>query len=262
MIACSSIKLIVTDLDGTLLNDQKQISPYTIKIIQQLRHQGIRFAIATARPVRGVIQTFPELPFDDGIFHNEAILMHEKQRIAEFGISDPVPLLHSLLSVFPHLALGVEVQDQLYANFEIERIWPKEPYFRVSDFSQIQGKIADKIILELHHLDEMELYRPYLPENLYLQCSENRIGMIMNNKATKSQALQLLTKEYGISLFEVAAFGDDYNDLDMLQSCGIGIAMKNALTIVKASAKEQCESNNQDGVAHWIEKHLLSSAPQ
>lgn len=145
----------------------------------------------------------------------------------------------------------------LYANFDCASIWPGIEYVHTAHFAELRHKIADKIILEAYSPEEMERYQPYLPDNLYLQLSENRIAMIMNKQATKANGIQLLAQRHGITMDQVAAFGDDYNDIDMLQACGIGIAVANALDAVKETADEICETNDNDGVTRWIEAHLL-----
>ena len=61
---------------------------------------------------------------------------------------------------------------------------------------------------------------------------------------------------FHISQEQIVAFGDDYNDIDMLQSCGIGVAVGNALEEVKRSADRVCGSNDEDGVAHWLSENL------
>ena len=68
--------------------------------------------------------------------------------------------------------------------------------------------------------------------------------------------IRLIAEKHGISLDQVAAFGDDYNDIEMLGACGIGIAVENALDEVKAAAAQICGSNESDGVARWLEENL------
>ena len=117
--------------------------------------------------------------------------------------------------------------------------------------------MADKIIVEVVSLNEMEKYKALLPDELYIQLSENKIGMIMNQSATKYHAISFLAERYQISTDDIIAFGDDYNDLEMIKKCGKGIAVGNALEMVKGAADEVCESNQKDGVARWIEGNLL-----
>lgn len=79
----------------------------------------------------------------------------------------------------------------------------------------------------------------------------------MNQSATKYHAISFLAERYQISTDDIIAFGDDYNDLEMIKKCGKGIAVGNALEMVKGAADEVCESNQKDGVARWIEGNLL-----
>ena len=81
---------------------------------------------------------------------------------------------------------------------------------------------------------------------------------MMNRKATKLNGIRLLAERYGIGLSETAAFGDDYNDIDMLSACGKGVAVENALPEVKAAANEVCGSSEEDGVARWIWDNVLT----
>ncbi len=115
---------------------------------------------------------------------------------------------------------------------------------------------ADKIIIETDTLEKMAGYRPYLPESLYLELSEHTIAMIMHRQATKRQAVRLLAERHGFGMEEVIAFGDDYNDIDLLRGCGCGVAVGNALEVVKEAADEVCETNENDGVARWLAERL------
>lgn len=90
-----------------------------------------------------------------------------------------------------------------------------------------------------------------------MQVSENTLIMVMNREATKLNGIRRLAKHYAVNLEEVAAFGDDFNDMEMLCACGVGVAVANAIPEVKAAADEVCGSNEGDGVARWIEERLL-----
>ena len=81
--------MIVTDLDGTLLKNDKRISAYTQNVIQQLRNSGILFVVATARPIRAVKDFLPWVSYDAAIFHNGAIVMDHDILLKNLGISNP-----------------------------------------------------------------------------------------------------------------------------------------------------------------------------
>lgn len=79
----------------------------------------------------------------------------------------------------------------------------------------------------------------------------------MHKQATKINGINVIAKQYGISIDEIAAFGDDYNDINMIESCGMGIAVSNAINEVKNAADEICSGNDDDGVAKWLEENIL-----
>ncbi|MBQ6696167.1 MAG: HAD family hydrolase [Lachnospiraceae bacterium] len=249
--------MVVTDLDGTYLRNDKTISEYTKDVIDRIRAKGIKFVIATARPVRAVRDWLPYVQYDAGAFHNGAVVMEREHRIGGKGIEQATMLIAKILQKQPQAHIAAEVNDWLYANFDAETIWPGIEYTETTDFAEITGMTADKVIIEAHSLEEMEQYQEYLSEELYLRLSENVIAMIMNKEATKSSSIRLLAERYGFSMEQVVAFGDDYNDMDMLQVCGRGVAVANALEAVKAVADEVCDSNNEDGPAKWLERECL-----
>ncbi|MDR0963765.1 MAG: HAD family hydrolase, partial [Clostridium sp.] len=90
----------------------------------------------------------------------------------------------------------------------------------------------------------------------YYRVTGEELVDILPVSATKWNAIRLLAKEWSIDLSEIAAFGDDYNDIEMLKNCGVGVAVANALDEVKAVANYICDSNDEDGVARWLESNI------
>lgn len=249
--------MIVTDLDGTLLRDNKTVSDFTIDVIKKYQSEGGIFVAATARPVRAASEYMKMLNLDSGIFHNGAVIQEKGRTTGGYGVKNAGELVLAILKKYPFSNIAVEAEDVLYANFDADCLWPGAEYISCETFAQLRGKTADKIIVEVTSLSEMEKYKALLPDELYIQMSENKIGMIMNQSATKYHAISFLAERYHISMDDVIAFGDDYNDLEMIERCGKGIAVSNALEIVKSAAREVCESNQKDGVARWIKGNLL-----
>lgn len=254
----ADIRMIVTDLDGTLLKDDKSISEYTERVIQRLRDQGILFVIATARPIRAVKQFLPWVSYDAAVFHNGAVVVEGNRRLGKTGIENPLEIVTAVLRDRSDTKIAVESNDVMYSNFDAGEFWPGIVYTATGDFHEIAELVADKIIIEAKSLEEMNAFRPYLHDGLYIQLSENRIATIHDKQSSKTNGIRLIAENHGLSLEQVACFGDDYNDIEMLQSCGIGIAVENALEEVKAAAAQICESNEQDGVARWLEEKILS----
>lgn len=248
-------RMVVTDLDGTLLRDDKTISDYTKDAIERLRRDGIKFVLATARPVRSVKKFLLFLEYDAAIHHNGAVIRVGDEIIKKIGIEHPSETALSILNAFPAARLSVEANDMLYSNFDADDIWQGVEYVRTDDFSELKNAVADKIIVEAHSANEMNKFKKYVPSNLYLQLSENKIAMIMNVGAKKENAVKTLAERYGIEMSEIVAFGDDCNDIGMLRGCGIGTAVGNALPEVMAAADFICKDCNSDGVAEWINEN-------
>lgn len=252
-----NIKMIVTDLDGTYLRTDKSISAYSRKIVTECRNRGLLFIIATARPIRDVKDFLSESDYDGAIFHNGAVVKVGGEPISGFGIHNAGEVISVLLDAHPGLHVCVEMQDRLYANFDPGHIW-KGIEFILTDFTDLPSGEADKLLLETTSVEDMKRYEPFLPEDLYIQLSENAVAMIMNKKAEKMRAVKKIAAHYQVALEEIVAFGDDYNDMEMLQGCGIGVAMENAIDDVKRLADEVCLDNDADGVAGWLEQHILT----
>lgn len=253
----ADIKMIVTDLDGTLLRDDKSISKYTEKVIEDVRRRGILFVIATARPIRAVKQFLPWVSYDAAVFHNGAVVEEGNCRLGKTGIENPLEIVRDILRDRPETKIAVESNDVMYSNFDAGEFWPGIVYTATGDFQEIERLVADKIILGARSIEEMNVFQPYLREELYIQLSENRIATVHNRQSSKVNGIRLIAEKHGIAMEQVAAFGDDYNDMEMLGACGIGIAVENALEEVKAVAAQRCMSNEQDGVAKWLEENLL-----
>ena len=251
-----SIEMIVTDLDGTFLRTDKSISEYTLGMIEKCRSKGIPFVVATARPIRAVDIDLPFIKYDSAIFHNGAVVRVEGKQLNGFAIKEPGDLISRILKDFPGIQISAEINDNMYSNFDPRGIW-KNVAYTLTDFSDLPKSDADKILLNVSSLEEMKRFEPYLPEDLYIQLSENTVGMIMNKKASKINGIKAIAETYGISLNNIVAFGDDYNDIEMLQSCGIGVSVGNAIEEVKEISDDICGNNDEDGLGKWLEAHMI-----
>lgn len=251
----NAFKMIVTDLDGTYLRNDKSISEYSRNIVNALRKKGYIFVVATARPVRSVVG-IDNLDFDAGIFHNGAVIYNKKELIGNFGISNAYSIIKKIVSEYTNLNIAVESNDVLYANFDASQTWPETHYIFTNNFFEIQGAISDKIIVEVTSIDDMNRIKKFLTNDLYIQLSENRVAMIMNKKANKVFGVQRLANLYKIAMEDIVAFGDDYNDIEMLKAVGMGIAVNNALDEVKDIADKICGNNDVESVAKCLSEYL------
>ena len=256
------IRMIVTDLDRTLLRSDKTISAYTANVLCRCQDHGIKVVFATARPKRTVKHFLNDIKADAIILHNGAVVHIGDDVFCHCGI-DHERTRHILLSIskdYPAATLSVEIDDVFYANFDVSSVWNYTKAV-LTDFTDLPEKPADKIIVGVSSMDDIARYSDYLPNDLYMEMNDGQLGLIMHQDATKIRAVKILAEHYGHSLSEAVAFGDDFNDLEMIRGCGIGVAMENALDEVKFVADFICANNDNDGVAKWIEKHVLNQMP-
>jgi len=219
----ADIKMIVTDLDGTLLDGDSVISDYTKSVLERCRAKDIKIAYATARDAGATDRALNAL-FDGTVCSNGAK--------AYAGGA----LIHSR-------TIAMESAGDLFA---------------AAATAGIELDIEPERILVIAEEGDAAVLKKHLPEDLHLLVREQGLVLaVLHREASKSKGTAALAAHWGIAQAEIAAFGDDTIDIDLLEYAGIGVAVSNALDSVKAAADDVCGSNEEDGVARWIEKHIL-----
>jgi len=254
------IKMIAIDLDRTLLRTDKTISVYLADVLMRCRERGIKVVFATARPKRTVMGFCKIISTDALILHNGAVTYIADDLMNSYSIAQKPRdyILQALSRDYPEATLSVEIDDTLYANFDVCTVWNYTQAV-MTDFTDLPDMPADKIIVGVSSMDDVDQFSKYIPGELYIEMSDGKLGLIMNRNATKWNALCSVAMHFGISAAEIVSFGDDYNDIDMLRKCGIGVAMANAINEVKAVSDYICDTNDNDGVAKWLEENVFSS---
>ena len=259
-----NIKIIITDLDNTILRKDKTISAYTTLILKKCLEYGFIIAFATARPERATRQWQVGGTPIYIISNNGATIMLDGKEIRNIPISDNTK--HDLLKRFADNedvdGITVEAGDFLYTNDKEYKTWANlindagwNPVYH--DFlTPISEKIC-KISVNCKSLEIiMNILHDYPDLHIYPNNGEYW-HQITHIAASKINAIQYLSKLSNVSINDIIAFGDDYNDVDMIKKCGVGVAVANAVSDAKQAADFICESNDNDGVAKFIEKFLL-----
>ncbi|KAA8830837.1 HAD family hydrolase [Bifidobacterium tissieri] len=270
-------RLIVADLDGTLLHDSdtfegRFMTQRTVDTINRMHDRGVRFAVATARPVSTALELVNRLPVDACAYLNGALIdFNPSQSDYDMLTAGKVPsdghvlrlgfsstraceVCRFLLEEFPGIRIGIVMNDIRYTNFDVRELW-KTQTFRYTDFTDVPDGVADKIII-LPQPEQCDRLRTLIPPDFDVSISEGIMWMLMNPLANKSHALDLLCAKLEIPLNSTVTFGDDLIDIAMLQRAGRGVAVANAVPRVLNIADEICPSNNEDGVAQWLEDKL------
>lgn len=263
------IKALVIDLDDTLLRTDKTVSGFTCGILEKSRAVGIKLVFATARPVRAIRQYICRIPCDAVICHNGAVTLPDGENVGScYGvpIEEATRILRSMQDRYPHKKLSVEINDRIYANFDAASFWGVTSQDREmllattvqTDFSDLPDFDADKVLVEVDSEEEYREVLEMISPGLYGQLSDGgKLCQVMNKEATKLNAIRQIAGRWGVSISDIAAFGNDFNDMEMLIHCGVGIAVSNAIPEVRQAADVIAESNDDDGVARYILNHIL-----
>ena len=252
------IRMILTDLDHTLLKQDGSVSGKTLQILTACRTKGIRFAIATARYWIGA-ERYIDLLNPDYEITTDGTLVHSHGQCiysCAFSAAETNAIISSIAEAVPGAeitaACGKTVYWNSYHISESEKLH-KAVY---CDYSSPLDVQANKIVAELP--DESVAREIATRTNCKLQCYRGeKWYAFMPAASGKTAAIRALAEISGISPEDTVAFGDDLNDIEMLRFCGTGIAVANAIPELQEAADEITLSNDEDGVAKWLADHCL-----
>ena len=251
-------RLILSDLDHTLLRSDGSISDRTLEVLRRCREQGMLFAIATARYWIGA-ERYINLLKPDYEITTDGTLIHSNGKCiysCEFTTEDTNNIVQALLKKKPDAEITVANGKTVYWNSkhiaESERLH-KATY---CEYDKPLECRANKIVAELQDESIAVEIADKFDCKLQSYRGENWYSFLPKDSG-KIEAIRAMSEISGIDLSDMAAFGDDKNDVDMLRICGKGIAVSNAIMEVLDLADEVTASNDEDGVAVWIEKQLL-----
>ena len=253
-----NIKMIITDLDETLLNSDKYISEHTISVLEKCKLKGIKIAFATARSTQNVSKILEQFMPDILICYGGALVLANEILIHRADISAEISskLINDFLKepdIIHVLATNEKVSYTNRTNPEDKRI----AHYKKVDFSCNNNISYLKISVISNNSNAVEKIALAYPMLDFLHYKGENLYRFANPNAVKWKAVQAVADFYSINTNMFVAFGDDKNDLEMIKKCGIGVAVENAIDEVKNVAKYICETNNNDGVAKWLEKHIL-----
>ena len=253
------VKMIVTDLDGTLLRTDKTISDYSLSVFTGCRNAGIITAVATGRlgiEVKRFVDILqPDIVItDDGAFaryHEEIIYRSE----LEADTTDR--LLKELCSMRNIVDIVVSMENVCYWNSGhiSESLDRHDAVY--NDFLVPLLRKAIKIVAEIPDTNAAQSLIEKFPECTAVPYWGINRYSYLKKGTSKMNAIKAVAQILGMDPAEIAAFGDDYNDIEMIEQCGIGIAVANAIEPVLLSAKHITKSNDEDGVAAFIKANFL-----
>jgi len=263
-----TIRLVVSDIDGTLVDKQKQLTPDTTDAVRRLEEAGVGFTVISARPMSGIMPIADTLGIDDPMAaFNGGIIFRRDGSIAEHHLIDG-GVVRGVMAIAADAPVDVWVfaDDRWYASTDVgehvahERLASNQDPVVTQDFDELLDR-ADKVtfVSDDHAMlaDLAERSRAAHGANATIAQSQVYYLDVTALAANKGDGLVALAKAFDQPLDAVAVLGDQYNDVPMLERAGLAIAMGNAPDPVKAIAHQVTAANDADGVAHAIDTIIL-----
>jgi len=259
----SKVKMVVTDMDGTLLNSKSEVSNQFFELFAALKAQKVHFVAASGRQYSSIQDKLMSI-------HHEITIIAEnggyiKQGETEIGsihlspdhINKLIPELRKVDGIYIVLcgrkSAYIEVNDEKFKNIL------REYYTKFDVVDNLLSNVDDDFFkVAVYHFESSERYiYPYVKhfENeLQIKVSGTNWVDIADQRSNKGEAVKLLQHKLGISKEETMVFGDYNNDLEMIDQGYFSYAMENAHENVKLAARFQTLSNNNAGVELILEK--------
>jgi len=273
------IKMIGLDLDGTLLNEKKELTGHTRDVLMRAIEQGVTVLVATGRPVTGVpevLRTFPGMRY--ALTSNGGRILDLEEDKVLYANMLSYEMGEAILKIFGEYDTFKEIyfdgrgfvqQDEVLRVGEYLRNPAMADYIRTTrkgipslwdKMKEMEGHEMDKIHALFKNQEERQEAKQRIMELGDLSISDS-MGTNLEINApgvNKGMGLIQLGKLLGIEREEIMACGDGNNDLQMLKEVGFGVAMANGADEVKEIADYITSSNEEDGVAAAIEKFVLN----
>lgn len=257
-------RLLLFDLDGTLLRNDKTISPAVLKAVRDCREKGMRIGVATSRGEQNVLSFLEELAPDLLIASGGAVVKYDGRCLyrAEFSGEETKRMIELAREVCgPDCEITIDTMNSHYWNYRVDPKkqypdWGNSIYTDFKDFEEPSLKMCVEIFEE----EQARRLSGLLDECDCVRFSDGYWYKFTKKAATKEQAILKICAAWGIGTEEIVAFGDDYADMGMLALCGRGIAMGNAVDAVKEKADLVIGSNEEDGIAEYLNRQYLGNS--
>lgn len=266
----SSIKLVATDMDLTLLADDKSMPEGVDKRIDALMGNGVLFCAASGRPALALRESFPAHHQDMALVADNGASVYLRDELVYRDLLDK-GIYHELLSRCVESGRGIPVLCAFEDAYMLERDRMHHDvvsiYYRsIIYVDSFEGLDVDSNKVSMYfpawdsknQLDEV--YGPEFGSRLYVTCAGDEWLDFMNIGIDKGSGIRHLAEHLGIGLDDIAAFGDTYNDIPMLDIVGHSYVMANAAEHMHAHGKFLAPSNNEAGVLTVIDRIIEATA--
>lgn len=272
------IKLVALDLDGTIVNEQLEISAATMQMLQRVQDEkGVKVILATGRMFPSTLPFARTLGLKEPVISYQGAMIRDIADLLENVLHHPI-LFHQTIELDVAKALmGFITEQSLHANVYVNdqlfttHLNPHSKYYQnisgvvpqeAEDLLSVLTAPPSKVMIIDDRCDEIvQALRSQFSAHVSVCKSRYNYCEIVHQSVSKWQAIQHLLTQWQIRPEEVMAIGDQENDLPMILGAGIGVAMGNAPDEIKAQANYVTEDVNADGAAKAIEKFVYGHLP-
>ena len=267
-------RIIVSDLDDTLLTSDHKLTDRTLSAIQRARRAGVKFVPASGRGIRsitsllekiGTLDTAGEYMIgynggmiyenkDDRVIYSQGITFEEAETLFKRGLGYDVSIrIYTSGTVY----VRKTAHDLPTANLGTQKVVS----FDDRDISFLRDKDIIKCVFDLPDYDVLFRIEDDLRDvtgNMAVSYSSGRFLEFNRKGVDKGAALRILAKHLGVPMSETMALGDNYNDLAMIKAAGLGVAVANSVSEVREAADLVSDrTNDEDAAAEVIERFVL-----
>ncbi|MDD4296887.1 MAG: HAD family hydrolase [Ruminiclostridium sp.] len=270
--------LYISDLDGTLLNRNAELSEYTVNALNTMIAKGIYFSIATARTAATSVLMLESVAINIPLILMNGVLIYditrkrylkkellEREKTHQIFSAMRKTELRGLMYALADdnlITYYERLDSEALKNFVDERVQKyNKQFFQIDNFANVETEIIYFCFLDtndnIHRLYKetkdidglrIEMYQDIYSDDLWYM-------EIFNETASKYNAVQFLRQNYGFA--KVIGFGDNMNDIPLFEACDKCYAVANANPKVKEKATAVIGANDEDGVAKWLEENVL-----
>ncbi|MDN3664593.1 HAD family hydrolase [Algibacter miyuki] len=263
----SEVKLVVTDMDGTLLNNNSEVSDRFFNQFEELKKRNIHFVAASGRQYQSILQKLDSIKNDISIIaENGGVMQHNNEtnillKLSSEDVLKSIKTLREITDCYIVLCGRKSAYiETTNADFISKFSEYYTAYTSVNDLTQVTDD--DFLKIAVYHFESSEAcILPHISDiekEFQVTVSGQNWLDISHEDANKGYALKKLQKDMGISKNETMVFGDYNNDLQMLELAHFSYAMKNAHPNVKRVANFETKSNMEQGVETILENLIQS----
>ncbi|WP_318036602.1 HAD family hydrolase [Winogradskyella bathintestinalis] len=262
-----NVKMVVSDMDGTLLNSNHNVSSRFFELFKQLQQQQIQFVAASGRPYYSIVEKLDSIKNHIIIVAENGGLVIKNDKVLLSNIINPnrlSELYHLVTNIANTFPIFCTKDRAFILRASDEKIKTFSEYYSIYTIIDSFEEITDDVIkIALYHASNSESYIfphvKHLKPELNVVVSGNHWVDISDAITNKGHALSFLQNNLNIKSSETMVFGDYNNDLEMLKCADYSYAMANAHQDVKAVANYETETNDDFGVEKVLE-HLISES--